>query len=130
MVRRFKLKASESVLAGYGNLYKSDFCVTDNSNFAIFYPETIFGVDKTIGDALDFTLNEIDMNMMIDRNETVDPKLVIDRKMFKFVENRLNGEYALCRVNEWFGFRCRLLSCILSPDKFSKPTGVFKIKGG
>lgn len=136
-----KLKKFNDVRSTYfkdANIYYSDFCLTDNKNFALFNVFDQNWVDNIFTNVLPFDLREDDLSMLIDRrSKTI--KLskrdsLIKVGNFGFVDsvyfNLLMGHirtsnFIFLPVTEWFKRDVNtLIACL--PNKQSKPTGILK----
>lgn len=125
--KRIKLKKE--------NVYYSGFCITNNINYALFDVPDTFLVDNSFEHVLDFSLNENDLWMLIDREHQIKPSLGTVKVTFKdygLVDRRhfdlLNKACPNCQfypVTEWFGKASNRLLAGL-PDKMGKPIGVLK----
>lgn len=119
-------------------LYYSDFCLTDNDEFALFYIDRKFLVDNKVKMRLNkFTLSENELLIEIDRTKKIEPEKNI--RKFKF-ENyglvkkeiidmfyHISNEAAFFKVKSIFGKRSNNVFIVLS-EEFGKPIGIVTTK--
>lgn len=148
MAKRIKLKSKVQTVDNTKKIknylserknYYSEFCLTDNNNYAFFNIKQQFLVDKGIHDVLSFNLREDDLQMVIDRIQ-IKPSLggdfvtfenmgMIERKLYNFVINEFPN-CLFCKVTNWQGKISNRLIVVLA-DLFGKPLVMLKtIKKG
>lgn len=130
------LKKLKKQRIDYGTIYSSEFCVTDNNNFALFNVLNEFLVDNDLINALKFDLTEDDLLMFIDRgSESIKPSKgnlkvsfgeygFVDRKYFNLMTS-YNENCIFLPITEWFNKRTNRLLAVL-PNKEGKPFGILK----
>ena len=116
------------------NFY-SGFCLTDNKNYAFFNIQRQFLVDNDIVNVLSFNLRDEDLQMIIDKSNTLKPSIggekvfftdlgLVDRKLYDFILDL----YPSClwyKVIKWFNKNSNRLIVALN-DQYSKPLVMLK----
>jgi hypothetical protein len=139
-IERIKLKSKKSVSASpipSKKIYLSEFCLTDNFNFAIFNVPERFLLDNALNNTIDFELSEHDLQMVMDRKQQLIPNMssttvafhpigIIKREYFDLV-TAVDPECVFAMVIEWFGRESNRLIAALHKDMMGKPFGILKI---
>jgi len=123
----------------FKNFYVSNFCLTDNLNIAIFNIDNIKNnldndIKKIIELSTPWDFTEMDLQMIINRNIILVPKILNDSVIFEgfgsvnsFFFNLIvkSSNCIFCPVVEWNGHKSNRLITVL-PEKLGQPLGVLK----
>ena len=138
MSKKVKLKRSntqkkESNIFDVSPLYFSDFCLTDNKEFAIFYADEKFIIDNDIDRSviLEFKLNENDLIILLDKKVGKFPSEKIPKNQTRIYE-WFKSHFPKCvlyPVIEMFDIPVKNMLIVLERDH-GKPVGIIKLKQG
>ena len=137
-LRKLKLNKSGQEVNFFNKqkvLYYSGFCLTDNNKFAFFDINDQFVVDNDIKLKLNrFTLNEIELDLEIDREKQILPSKGIKKVnlgigfVFRDLFDIFMKTYPECvfyPLLTFFGKKVNTLLIVLS-EEYGKPVGLLK----